>query len=880
MGLGTTTVAPADWSLQTVDLSCDGRPDVLDSNGNDVGVTALRGDGAGGFDWQRTWWQGHNAYRSGVADFNLDGRLDVIAPSTNGVHAGVLLSDTTPPVTTHDADAVWHGEDVTVNFSATDEPDGWGLGKTEYSTDGGSSWTEASGLTITADPSGVNDGAHDFLVRSQDQVGNLEDPPVSGQVLIDTQGPTTTSDAPADWMTAPATVNFSAVDAGSGVRYTQYRVDGGPWVRATSATIVSDGVHRLEFRSVDRLYNVEPIQSTLVRVGAYEVHVSPAGSDTTGLGTAAEPFLTIGHATGTLIGHVGPGETIYVHAGTYAEDVDMAGGVKLLGDGAASTTIVGSGTRAVVACSSMSWGATVSGLTITGGGGADGGGISFYGVGGTSTVSDCDITDNHCSYRGGGIRVDYCDAVLIERCSITANSAGYAGGGVATEDVGGFTLRDTTIAGNECRGNHGGGGALWDGDSVTIERCRFVRNEARQWVGALMVWQTGSASVSDTLFADNFTSWGDLGTIAFFNMLGPSTVERSTFSGNASYGGAVSGLGSPAVAVNNCILQDGVPGWPELVNANATYCNILGGAPGVGNFDKDPLFVDPAAGDYHLQEDSPCIGNGDPAYSGPDWDLDQIARPQVDHVNRLGGSSMLDVGCYERPCFTIEWGDASTWHARVELDSFFSQATEMRFRNPGGEWCDWEPYDGVHTDWPLDLSGGDGTKSGRGRVPLSRPGQRHPRPAGDRQHRLRGLRRRHDAAGDDRHRRRHGLARRGRRSRRLGDRRPFGRRPDADGLRRSRLLPAGPLDRHGPGRTRRLQRRGPPSLVLLGRLGGQQRDAPGLRGEDRHAAAFNHADRSDRWLGEHGVTAHSRAQRRRQRCDTHPLALRRHRVVA
>jgi len=29
--------------------------------------------------------------------------------------------------------------------------------------------------------------------------------------------------------------------------------------------------------------------------------------------------------------------------------------------------------------------------------------------------------------------------------------------------------------------------------------------------------------------------------------------------------------------------------------------------PGIGNINADPLFVDPEAGDYHLQPNSPCI---------------------------------------------------------------------------------------------------------------------------------------------------------------------------------------------------------------------------------------------------------------------------------
>ena len=713
-GLQTTTLAPGVWSLESADLSRDGRPDVLDSNGwMDEGVTALRGDGVGGFDWQHTYWQGHCAHKSALADFNLDGRLDVIAPDSLGNNVGVLLSDTTPPVTSHDADGDWHNEDVTVTFSATDEPDGWGLGKTEYSTDGGGSWTAASEFTIAADPSGANDGVHDFLVRSEDQVGNREDPPVAGQVLIDALPPATTDDVPAAWVTTDTTVDFSATDAGSGWRYTQYRVDGGVWRRGTSVMVPAptdgsnDGIHRIEYRSVDMIMNIEETHTTWLRVGPPEVHVTTDGSDTTGVGTEAQPFLTIGHAMDLLLGDWG--ETIVVHSGTYGEDVVMKSGVELFGN-TGTTTIVGSGAGPVVTASGLGAGVVIHGLTITGGSAVNGGGVYVSGVSSPTTVDECVVTGNTSELYGGGIFAGGSAEISVQDSTVADNVSGFTGGGMGTDGAGSIYLTGTTFARNVVYGSYGGAASLWRTNMwVAIERCRFVGNYSTQWVGAVIVGQSEHASVYDCLFADNFTSWGDMGTVCFYQMWASPTVDRCTFVGNASYGGTINSLDSPPASVNSCILRDNAPGWPEIVNANAVYSNVQGGAAGVGNIDADPFFVDPPGGDYRLSGESPCIGAGDPSFTSG-WDLDNVPRPQVDHVDRLGGSSMLDMGCYERPCFTIEYSDATTWHSRVELDSFFSQATEMRFRNAGGEWSAWEPYGESRPDWPLDLSGGDGTK--------------------------------------------------------------------------------------------------------------------------------------------------------------------------
>ena len=48
-----------------------------------------------------------------------------------------------------------------------------------------------------------------------------------------------------------------------------------------------------------------------------------------------------------------------------------------------------------------------------------------------------------------------------------------------------------------------------------------------------------------------------------------------------------------------------------------THCLVRG-----GEWDEDPLFVDPAEGDYHLQEDSPALGIGYQYY-----DSDTLSRP-------------------------------------------------------------------------------------------------------------------------------------------------------------------------------------------------------------------------------------------------------------
>ena len=77
---------------------------------------------------------------------------------------------------------------------------------------------------------------------------------------------------PSGWSTVAVTVTLSPADALSGIASTQYRVDGGAFQGGTSVSIPApvdhsnDGAHAVEYRSTDNAGNVEPLQTTTVRI--------------------------------------------------------------------------------------------------------------------------------------------------------------------------------------------------------------------------------------------------------------------------------------------------------------------------------------------------------------------------------------------------------------------------------------------------------------------------------------------------------------------------------------------------------------------------------------------------------------------------------------
>jgi large repetitive protein len=182
--------------------------------------------------------------------------------------------DTTPPVTAQSgSDGAWHDQDVVVSFTPTDIASGvvGGLARTEWSTDAGETWTQSTWVVVPAPLGGGNDGIHEILYHSYDKLGNTESIK-SCTVKIDTLWPVSTLGETPIWTNTELTVPLTAVDDGCGVASKQYRFDGGLWAKGSSVTIPApsdhsfDGVHTIDYRSIDALFNTETPQTRTIGV--------------------------------------------------------------------------------------------------------------------------------------------------------------------------------------------------------------------------------------------------------------------------------------------------------------------------------------------------------------------------------------------------------------------------------------------------------------------------------------------------------------------------------------------------------------------------------------------------------------------------------------
>jgi hypothetical protein len=379
----------------------------------------------------------------------------------------------------------------------------------------------------------------------------------------------------------------------------------------------------------------------------------------------------------------------------------------------------------------------VQGLTIFNAYGDFGGGVRCDGA--SPQLVHCTIRGNTASMCGGGVYCLECSPVLID-CTLAANtklpSCGAGGGGICLVRSS-ATLINCTISGNilpdavgggvyctdpstplligcTITGNYAGGGAgLWCSDctpaliscTITCNRsgstgggigsqecnpnfvnCTIMGNAAPDGA-ALYLTHCTAASVTNCIIAGNVAYYHAGGL--YCSSTGVA-LNNCTIVGNTAgqHGAALYGF-NVDVTLSNCILWANAPGQFGLAcSPVATYCDIEGGWPGVGNLDADPLFFrypndggdgwgdDPASpefdesanddyGNLRLMPGAPCIdagsnsavpadmldvdGDGDTSEPLP-LDLAGRSRFSDDALTPDTGSGLppvVDMGCYE-----------------------------------------------------------------------------------------------------------------------------------------------------------------------------------------------------------------------------------------
>lgn len=302
--------------------------------------------------------------------------------------------------------------------------------------------------------------------------------------------------------------------------------------------------------------------------------------------------------------------TAHVLEGKYVENISLKSGVEILGAGPRVTTINGGRSGHVVSAYNVDSQARLEGFTIINGSASNFGG-GMYNFNSSPQVSECIFRDNSASEWGGGMG-NWSSSPRVNNCIFLYNSAKY-GGGMDNEASSSPTVINCTFSKNSASG-WGGGMNNYNKSSPQVANCIFVGNEAKSGGGMFNEHYSGP-EVTNCVFSRNkAVHGGGMGNKKYSSPI----VTNCTFWGNtatslkATAGGMLNEDNS-SPTVTNSIFWNDTP--REIYNYSSsptiTYCDSQDGIYiGQGCISKDPKFVDPNNGDFHLQPYSPCIDHG------------------------------------------------------------------------------------------------------------------------------------------------------------------------------------------------------------------------------------------------------------------------------
>jgi len=438
------------------------------------------------------------------------------------------------------------------------------------------------------------------------------------------------------------------------------------------------------YDSSGKLVSVTDWMGNTSHVGADQAGRIPSGkADTKSTGAMLSPRLaatihvpadqsTIQAAIDAAVN----GDTVLVADGTYKENINFEGKAITVTsvNGPAVTTIDGGGIDTVVTFrTNETAGSVLNGFTITGGFSqvtspsgnlGEGGGvyISF----GSPTIANNLITNNQAC-EGDGIFV-YFGSPLIQGNAITSNAQSgcsggtegggifvlgapipsastaqilgnlianntnfFAGSGIALNAAGTPLIQDNIISGNNGT-EFGGGISMLNGSSPRIVQNLIIYNQASQgggvyWLipanppGILLLNNTiagNSATQGSGVYADGFDSNAQLANNIIVGTGGINAVVCGSF-----------GSTIPSTFIAN----------DAFTVAGTAYGGICDPTGTNGNISADPLFVNPAADNFHLLPSSPAIDAGSTAFP-------QIPSTDLDGNNRFINTK-VDMGAYE-----------------------------------------------------------------------------------------------------------------------------------------------------------------------------------------------------------------------------------------
>ena len=404
-------------------------------------------------------------------------------------------------------------------------------------------------------------------------------------------------------------------------------------------------------------------------------NVSNSGSDSTGDGSADNPFATIQYG----IGAASDGDTVVIYEGVYYEEIDAGNRELTIGslfmfdnnnESIIENTILdGENSHRLYNLDNAQ--VSLIGMTMQNGYAENWGG-AIIGGSGDLTIRNCRFTENYAGISGGVMDLNG-DNLIISNSVFYNNSSARAsvinvGNSTNTERTINVSIKESVFRANT--GERRGAINVWGSDTTLINNCEFIENISGRYGGGFIVHDTKYLEIDSCIIKDNKSLRGGGGGLNIWSIDG-GIISNSIFSGNIVMdttetdtfrGGGIHLWADATLTIRNCTITNNTAPLAGAIaikhNSHCTIVNSIIWGNGSTNqigiyddlFDEDttstlnisfsnlqygidsifvdemsyidgydessmlnssPLFCNPDSSDYTLAENSPCIGTGE-----------------------------------------------------------------------------------------------------------------------------------------------------------------------------------------------------------------------------------------------------------------------------